>query len=123
MAKETVIIEKDGKTLRSVGDSGTLFIVVGSTQTLTEYCVSKHLEGLDVVKSSNREGAFFFVDAAGNALGKCSDDIEKADHPVISEYWSETAITELNPTGFFHMMHQRGNSDRVVTKLSFRLGA
>ena len=100
----TVIPNTDGK----------LSIVKGSTMTVAQFCASRQTSGIDVKESTTKPGHYFMVHDNGNVLGPVSNrkPIAELTEPVISEYKGD--ITELNPDGFFFMLHQKGNGGAPV---------
>lgn len=102
------------KELLPVGTDGTLFIVKGSTQTVSQFCKANETTGIDVKESPTKPGHYFMVHDNGNVLGPVTNRTELADltQPVVSEFKGEPS--ELNPTGFFFMLHQKGNGGQPV---------
>lgn len=94
------------KTLRPIGD-GTLQIVVDSTVTVSEFKRMQNTEKIGIKPAKDKPGHFFMVNDAGKILGPVSSvkDPKDLEHPVVSEYFGTP--TELNPTGYFFMLHER----------------
>ena len=95
------------KDLRPIGD-GTLSIVVDSTVTVREFKQSNNTEKLGIKPAKDKPGHFFMVSDTGKVLGPVSSkkDPKDIEHPVVSEF--KGTPTELNPGGFFFMLHERG---------------
>lgn len=107
----------DGKLCRSVGDSEDLFIVVGSTETLKEFGSRIGTSHLDVVRNPHT-GSLFLTDDRGKAVGTVKKDYTSLERPVMSEFYSERQKSELNPSGFFMMMHQKGYGEEPLATFS-----
>lgn len=98
------------KELRPIGD-GTLSIVVDSTITVREFKQMHNTEKIAVKESKDKPGHFFMVSDTGKNLGPVSTGGGKylpkdIENPVVSEF--KGTPTEQNPSGFFFMLHKRG---------------
>lgn len=104
------------KVLRPIGD-GTLSIVVDSTVTVREFKAMNNTEKLGIKPAKENPGHFFMVSDTGKVLGPVSSkkDPKDLEHPVVSEFLGTP--TEQNPTGFFFMLHERGEG--VATYCEF----
>ena len=103
------------KVLRPFGH-GSLSIVVDSTRTLREFKAENNTETLRAIESTKKPGSFFMVNDLGKSLGAVSTGGGKfqpkdIEHPVVSEFYGTP--TEENPTGFFFMLHKRGEGGTV----------
>jgi hypothetical protein len=104
------------KTLRPIGD-GSLSIVVDSTMTVREFKANNNTEKLGIKPAKDKAGHFFMVSDTGKVLGPVSSkkDPKDLEHPVVSEF--KGTPTEQNPSGFFFMLHERGEG--VATYCEF----
>lgn len=102
------------KILVPVGDNSGLSIVKGSTMTIGQFCKANDTKGIDVKESTTKAGHYFMVHDNGNVLGPVTTKKSptELENPVVSEFKGEP--TELNPTGYFFMLHEKGTGGAAV---------